>query len=149
MRWSLNLYNFMDGNDGLAALMTVIGFASYGVVSLHAAIARRLPWALAAATLPVLVVNWPPARIFLGDVGAVPLGFLAAALGIGGMIDGAWPVWFPVLVFLPFVADATVTLARRALIAASGSGKGTRRTTISGCINWARDTAEPSPSTAR
>ena len=113
--WSLNLYNFMDGNDGLAALMTVIGFASYGVVLLDAAIAPTLPWALAAATVPVLVVNWPPARMFLGDVGAVPLGFLAAALGIGGVIDDAWPAWFPVLVFLPFIADATVTLARRAL----------------------------------
>ena len=113
--WSLNLYNFMDGNDGLAALMTVIGFASYGVALLHAGIAPTLPWALAAATLPVLVVNWPPARIFLGDVGAVPLGFLAAAVGIGGMIDGAWPAWFPLLVFLSFIADATVTLARRAL----------------------------------
>jgi UDP-N-acetylmuramyl pentapeptide phosphotransferase/UDP-N-acetylglucosamine-1-phosphate transferase len=61
----------------------------------------------------VLAVNLPPARIFLGDVGAVPLGFLAAALGIGGIAGGLWPVWFPVLVFLPFVADATATLARR------------------------------------
>ena len=113
--WSLNLYNFMDGNDGLAALMTVTGFTSYGVVLLHAGIAPTLPWALAAATLPVLVVNWPPARMFLGDVGAVPLGFLAAAVGIAGVIDGAWPAWFPLLVFLSFVADATVTLARRAL----------------------------------
>jgi UDP-N-acetylmuramyl pentapeptide phosphotransferase/UDP-N-acetylglucosamine-1-phosphate transferase len=113
--WSLNLYNFMDGNDGLAALMTVIGFASYGIVLLHAGIASTLPWALVAATLPVLAVNWPPARIFLGDVGAVPLGFLAAALGIGGVIDGAWSAWFPLLVFLSFIADATVTLARRAL----------------------------------
>jgi UDP-N-acetylmuramyl pentapeptide phosphotransferase/UDP-N-acetylglucosamine-1-phosphate transferase len=113
--WSLNLYNFMDGNDGLAALMTVIGFAAYGVVSLHAGVASTLPWALTAATLPMLAVNWPPARLFLGDVGAVPLGFLAAAFGIGGVIDGAWPAWFPLLVFLSFVADATVTLARRAL----------------------------------
>ncbi len=113
--WSLNLYNFMDGNDGLAALMTVIGFASYGVVLLCGGLDATLPWALAAATLPVLVVNCPPARIFVGDVGAVPLGFLAAAFGIGGVIDGAWPAWFPLLVFLSFVADATVTLCRRAL----------------------------------
>jgi UDP-N-acetylmuramyl pentapeptide phosphotransferase/UDP-N-acetylglucosamine-1-phosphate transferase len=113
--WSLNLYNFMDGNDGLAALMTVIGFSAYGVVLLHAELAATLPWALVAATLPVLVVNWPPARMFLGDVGAVPLGFLAAAFGIGGVIDGAWPAWFPLLVFLSFIGDATVTLGRRAL----------------------------------
>ncbi len=113
--WSLNLYNFMDGSDGLAATMTVIGFAAYGAVLAHAALPPALPVALAAASLPVLAVNLPPARIFLGDVGAVPLGFLAAALGIGGIVDGAWGAWFPALVFLPFLADATVTLARRAL----------------------------------
>ncbi|MFO1322668.1 MAG: glycosyl transferase [Burkholderiales bacterium] len=113
--WSLNLYNFMDGTDGLAATMTVVGFAAYGAVLLHDARPAALPLALAAATLPVLVVNLPPARMFVGDVGAIPLGFLAAALGIGGVVDGAWGAWFPVLVFLPFIADATVTLARRAL----------------------------------
>jgi len=63
--------------------------------------------------IPVLFVNRPPARMFLGDVGAVPLGFLAAAFGIAGVAGGQWPLWFPVLVFLPFIADATVTLARR------------------------------------
>jgi len=113
--WALNLYNFMDGSDGLAALMTLLGFASYGAVLLHAGLPATLALALAAATLPVLIVNRPPARIFLGDVGAVPLGFLAAALGIGGIVDGAWSPWFPILVFLTFIADATVTLARRAL----------------------------------
>ncbi len=113
--WSLNLYNFMDGSDGLAASMSVVGFAACGVVLLHKALPATLPLALAAATLPVFAVNRPPARMFLGDVGAVPLGFLAAAVGIGGVVDGAWPPWFPVLVFLPFIADATVTLVRRAI----------------------------------
>ncbi|MCC7326975.1 MAG: glycosyl transferase [Burkholderiales bacterium] len=113
--WSLNLYNFMDGSDGLAAAMTVIGFAAYGAALLQQGLPATMPLALAAATLPVLAVNRPPARMFLGDVGAVPLGFLAAAIGVGGVVDGAWAVWFPVLVFLPFIADATVTLVRRAL----------------------------------
>ena len=113
--WSLNLYNFMDGSDGLAALMSVAGFAAMGAVLLWHRMPAELPLALAAATVPVLLVNRPPARIFLGDVGAVPLGFLAAALGIGGVGAGAWGAWFPVLVFLPFIADASVTLAKRAL----------------------------------
>jgi len=113
--WSLNLYNFMDGSDGLAAAMAVLGFAAYGAVLLYEELPATVPLALAAATLPVLAVNVPPARIFLGDVGAVPLGFLAAALGVAGVLDGAWGAWFPPLVFLPFVADATVTLARRVL----------------------------------
>lgn len=113
--WSLNLYNFMDGSDGLAAAMTVVGFAAYGAVLLHGGLPATVPFALAAAALPVLAANLPPARIFLGDVGAVPAGFLAAALGVAGVLDGAWGAWFPPLVFLPFVADASVTLARRVL----------------------------------
>jgi len=111
--WSLNLYNFMDGSDGLAAAMTLVGFAAYGAVLGWQDAPCALPLALAATAIPVLFVNRPPARMFLGDVGAVPLGFLAAAFGLGGIAGGWWPAWFPPLVFLPFVADATATLARR------------------------------------
>ena len=111
--WASNLYNFMDGSDGLAATMTLIGFAAYGVAAMRAG-DRAVPYlALAVATLPFLVVNRPRATMFLGDSGAVPLGFLAAAFGAAGTLSGQWPAWFPVLVFLPFIADATVTLARR------------------------------------
>jgi UDP-N-acetylmuramyl pentapeptide phosphotransferase/UDP-N-acetylglucosamine-1-phosphate transferase len=113
--WSLNLYNFMDGSDGLAAAMSIVGFVAYGAVLACQGAPGAFPLALAAAVVPVLVVNRPPARIFLGDVGAVPLGFLAAAIGAAGVAAGAWALWFPLLVFLPFVADATATLARRIL----------------------------------
>src|SRR5262249_4737095 len=51
----------------------------------------------------------------MGDVGAVPMGFLAAGFGLAGWRLQAWPAWFPLLVFLPFVADATVTLGKRLL----------------------------------
>jgi UDP-N-acetylmuramyl pentapeptide phosphotransferase/UDP-N-acetylglucosamine-1-phosphate transferase len=112
--WMANLYNFMDGSDGLAAAMTVVGFGAYAVAAVRAgAVDALVSLAIVAATLPFLARNWPPARMFLGDVGAVPLGFMAALLGIAGARAGYWPVWFPVLVFLPFVGDATVTLARR------------------------------------
>jgi UDP-N-acetylmuramyl pentapeptide phosphotransferase/UDP-N-acetylglucosamine-1-phosphate transferase len=53
--------------------------------------------------------------MFMGDVGSVPAGFLAALFGITGALRGDWPAWFPVLVFLPFLADATLTLIRRAM----------------------------------
>jgi UDP-N-acetylmuramyl pentapeptide phosphotransferase/UDP-N-acetylglucosamine-1-phosphate transferase len=118
--WSSNLYNFMDGTDGLAASMGAIGFTAYGLVFLVAEDARALQaWApaclaVAAAILPFLAVNRPPASMFLGDAGAVPLGYLAAVFGAAGVGAGAWPVWFPLLVFLPFVGDATLTLVRRA-----------------------------------
>jgi UDP-N-acetylmuramyl pentapeptide phosphotransferase/UDP-N-acetylglucosamine-1-phosphate transferase len=115
--WTINLYNFMDGADGLAGGMTVIGFCAYAVA---AALAGDAPFALtslcvAAATAAFLIFNFPPARIFMGDSGSIPLGFLAAALGLLGWHDGLWPLWFPLVVFAPFVVDASVTLARRAL----------------------------------
>jgi UDP-N-acetylmuramyl pentapeptide phosphotransferase/UDP-N-acetylglucosamine-1-phosphate transferase len=49
----------------------------------------------------------------MGDAGSILLGFLAGALGLLGIARGLWPVWFPVLVFSPFIADASVTLIRR------------------------------------
>jgi UDP-N-acetylmuramyl pentapeptide phosphotransferase/UDP-N-acetylglucosamine-1-phosphate transferase len=51
----------------------------------------------------------------MGDVGSVPLGLLAGALGLQGWAIGAWPLWFPLLVFAPFMCDATLTLIKRAL----------------------------------
>lgn len=111
--WSANLFNFMDGSDGLAAVMTITGFGAYaGAASIVAAPAQTYV-ALAVAAAAFLAVNAPPARAFMGDVGAVPLGFMAAVFGIAGWRAGTWPGWFPLLVFLPFVADATLTLMRR------------------------------------
>ncbi|MGH8713141.1 MAG: MraY family glycosyltransferase [Casimicrobiaceae bacterium] len=112
--WMSNLYNFMDGSDGLAGTMTVVGFGAYALAASWAG-SDRAPvlLALAAAAAPFLLANWPPARIFLGDAGAVPLGFLAGAFGVEGSGQGWWPGWFPLLVFLPFIADATATLLRR------------------------------------
>lgn len=113
--WITNLYNFMDGSDGLAAGMTVIGFGTYALV---AWLDRDTPLAIVcaaivAASAAFLIHNFHPARIFLGDVGSIPLGFLAAALGILGWRNDHWPLWFPVLVFGPFIGDATLTLAKR------------------------------------
>ena len=51
----------------------------------------------------------------MGDAGSIPLGFLAGGFGLAGWQAGVWPAWFPVLVFSPFIVDASVTLMRRAL----------------------------------
>jgi UDP-N-acetylmuramyl pentapeptide phosphotransferase/UDP-N-acetylglucosamine-1-phosphate transferase len=115
--WASNLYNFMDGSDGLAPAMAVFGFAAYGAAATAADAPAAAYFALAAAALPLLALNWPPARVFMGDVGAVPLGFLAGFLGLNGWTYDLWPAWFPLLVFLPFVADATLTLAQRLALA--------------------------------
>jgi UDP-GlcNAc:undecaprenyl-phosphate GlcNAc-1-phosphate transferase len=115
--WMINLYNFMDGADGLAGGMALFGFVFYGIAAWLAGSTSfaAINFSIAAAAAGFLCLNFPPARIFLGDVGAVPLGFLAAALGLAGWIDQLWTWWFPPLVFSAFIVDATITLARRAL----------------------------------
>ncbi len=115
--WMCNLYNFMDGSDGLAGGMTLFGFLSYAVAAWLAGNPQfaLLNLAIAAAAAGFLLHNFHPARIFLGDAGAVPLGFLAAVFGFQGWLQQAWTWWFPLLVFSPFIIDASVTLARRLL----------------------------------
>ncbi|MCA8487522.1 glycosyltransferase family 4 protein [Burkholderia multivorans] len=112
--WMTNLYNFMDGLDGLAGGMALFGFATYAWVAAgHEPGLAITGAALAGAALGFLVFNFPPARIFLGDAGSIPLGFMAGALGLQGWIERVWPLWFPVMIFSPFIADASLTLAKR------------------------------------
>ena len=117
LAWMANVYNFMDGSDGLAGGMALIGFSCYGVAAWLAGSTEfaLVSFSIAAAAAAFLVFNFHPARIFLGDAGSVPLGFLAAALGLIGWLQRDWTWWFPVLVFSPFIVDASATLARRLL----------------------------------
>jgi UDP-N-acetylmuramyl pentapeptide phosphotransferase/UDP-N-acetylglucosamine-1-phosphate transferase len=115
--WLTNLYNFMDGMDGFAAGMAVIGFGTLAALGwlqgdgLFAAAALTV----AAAAGGFLWFNFPPARIFMGDSGSTTLGFLAAAFAVWASQRGVAPAWVTLVVFSPFVVDATVTLLRRAL----------------------------------
>lgn len=115
--WMTNLYNFMDGSDGLAGGMAAIGFGALSAGAWLGGDSGLAAFcaAIAAAALAFLRFNFPPARVFMGDVGSIPLGFLAASLGVAGIQQNIWPWHFPLLVFLPFIADASVTLLRRAL----------------------------------
>lgn len=113
--WMTNLYNFMDGSDGLAGGMALFGFASYGVAAWvgGAESFAVLCCVIAAASMGFLNFNFPPARVFLGDAGSIPLGYLAAALGVSGWIAGMWPIAFPLMVFSSFIVDASATLLAR------------------------------------
>jgi UDP-N-acetylmuramyl pentapeptide phosphotransferase/UDP-N-acetylglucosamine-1-phosphate transferase len=115
--WCINLFNFMDGMDGFAGGMAVIGFGALGLFARSGGSAplALTCFAIAAASGGFLVWNFPPARIFLGDVGSAPLGFLAAVCALWGVGAGAFGAAVPLLVFAPFWVDATLTLARRAL----------------------------------
>jgi len=115
--WMLNLYNFMDGMDGFSAGMTLFGFGFLGIAGwLGGAQTYALySWIVALAAAGFLVLNFPPARIFMGDIGSIPLGLLVAAFSLWGIRDGLFPLWVPALIFSPFIVDATVTILRRLL----------------------------------
>lgn len=115
--WMTNLYNFMDGADGLAGGMTLIGFGALALAALlgGASTLAALCAAIAAAAAAFLHFNFPPAKLFMGDAGSIPLGYLAGTLAILGIVQDIWPWWFPPLVFSPFIVDASVTLIRRGM----------------------------------
>lgn len=111
--WLINLYNFMDGMDGFAGGMAVIGFTTLAWLGRADGGFANLCLVVAAASAGFLVHNFPPAKIFMGDTGSTSLGFLAAACGLWGNKNGLFPLWIALLVFSPFIVDATVTLLRR------------------------------------
>ncbi len=113
--WMVNLYNFMDGMDGFAAGMAVFGFGTLALLAWQAGAEAYAGLALITASTSAgfLFFNFPPARIFMGDVGSTLLGFLAAALILWGARDGIFPIWVGILVFSPFIVDATATLIWR------------------------------------
>lgn len=116
--WMTNVFNFMDGANGLAGGMALAGFGSYTIAAsqgagVHATAIAAISAIIAGAAMGFLPFNFPKARVFMGDAGAIPLGFLAAALGVHGYLAGAWSWWFPLLVFSPFWVDASITLAKR------------------------------------
>jgi len=117
MVWVLNLYNFMDGIDGIASVeaMTVGGLGATLLWSVGQPGMAVVPSVLVACTAGFLVWNFPPARIFMGDAGSGFLGLIMSVmavwcLSLGVQVFGAW-----VILLAAFVSDATVTLCRRAL----------------------------------
>jgi len=107
--WFINLYNFMDGFDGISAIETAtIGAGLMLVASVPSGLMGA---ATLGAALGFLVWNRPPARIFLGDVGSVPLGFILGWLLLDLAVSGQWAV--AVLLPLYYLADATITLIKR------------------------------------
>jgi UDP-N-acetylmuramyl pentapeptide phosphotransferase/UDP-N-acetylglucosamine-1-phosphate transferase len=115
LAWFINLYNFMDGIDGIAGAETVAIAFGYAAITYASASDSAplygLALALGASALGFLLWNWSPARIFLGDVGSVPIGFLTGAM----MLDLAVRHSLVAALLLPlyFAADATITLLRR------------------------------------
>jgi Fuc2NAc and GlcNAc transferase len=114
--WSTNLYNFMDGIDGIAGAEAVT-CGLFGGLLLLATGERGLAgaaFAVAAASAGFLAWNWHPARIFMGDAGSYFLGFSFAVLAVASERAGSVPLLAWMLLLGVFVFDATATLLRRA-----------------------------------
>jgi len=117
--WMINLYNFMDGLDGFAISQCLVVCVGLGLFALLGPAPQvTLAWqcfALASAAMGLFIFNWPPARVFMGDAGAVPIGFLLGLLGFLACqadfaLGAAW-----LILMMPFFVDATFTLVLRAL----------------------------------
>ncbi len=115
MVWLMNLYNFMDGIDGLAGaeLVFVNVVSLLLVINSEDRVLALSSLALLGAGLGFLVWNWPPAKIFMGDVGSGFVGFVLGVLAIVSMQNGSLSLWTWLLLLGVFVVDATVTLLRR------------------------------------
>ncbi|MGI9227411.1 MAG: MraY family glycosyltransferase [Gammaproteobacteria bacterium] len=115
--WMVNLFNFMDGMDGLAGGMGLIGFSCLAWLGWFAGdnFYMLMSLIVAAANFGFLLYNFPPAKIFMGDVGSITMGYLVAFFSLWGMHLNLFAWWAPILIFSPFIVDATTTLVRRLL----------------------------------
>jgi Fuc2NAc and GlcNAc transferase len=113
--WSINLFNFMDGIDGLAASQAVLIFSAMAVLlSVKGDYSlATIAAILAASSGGFLAWNWPPAKIFLGDVGSAAIGYLIAAMALASENRGSVPLLAVVIIYGVFIVDASVTLIRR------------------------------------
>lgn len=112
--WFINLYNFMDGIDGLAALETIAISLGLVIVSVLAGAGVDLwPMIIAGAAIGFLIWNFPPAKIFLGDVGSVALGYMLGYLLLMLASHGAWAA--AIILPMYYLVDATITLLQRAI----------------------------------
>lgn len=115
--WAVNLYNFMDGMDGFAAGMALFGFGFLGAVGWWHGEQdfAQINWLIVACVAGFWCWNFPPAKIFMGDIGSTLLGYLGAVLSIHGWQLGLYPAWVPLVIFAPFWTDASYTLCKRIL----------------------------------
>jgi Fuc2NAc and GlcNAc transferase len=114
--WFLNMYNFMDGIDGIAASQAVFmcaGMAVLAVFSTGVAYTAAAAIVIGAASCGFLLWNWPPAKIFMGDVGSGYLGFALAVLGLASGAHSVFGPWSCLILAGVFAVDATFTVVRR------------------------------------
>ena len=115
--WMINLYNFMDGIDGLAAGEALTtGLAGWILFwSARSDSSSFLPALLAASCAGFLLLNWPPAKIFMGDIGSGFIGYCLAIIWIHGAQADPIEFWVWAILLSVFIGDATFTLISRVI----------------------------------
>lgn len=116
--WLLNLFNFMDGTDGIAASEAIFVCVAGAVLNFHVLSVINFSAAaiiLTASTFGFILYNWSPAKIFMGDVGSGYLGIIVGGLSLMAAKQQASLLWVWIILLAVFVSDATITLIRRLL----------------------------------
>ncbi|MBK3467246.1 MraY family glycosyltransferase [Pseudomonas sp. MF6776] len=115
--WLLNLYNFMDGIDGIASVEAICVCLGAGLLAWLGGWAQLIwaPLLLAVCVAGFLVWNFPPARIFMGDAGSGFLGLVLGGLSVQAASVSAEMFWAWLILLGVFIVDATFTLLRRLL----------------------------------
>jgi Fuc2NAc and GlcNAc transferase len=115
--WAINLYNFMDGIDGLAGSegLFIALAGSIALSILHAPLCALLLLFFASAIAGFTVLNWPPAKIFMGDVGSGFIGYVFAVIAIHTANQHNFTIVFWLMLMSVFICDATFTVLHRAL----------------------------------
>ena len=114
--WLLNLFNFMDGTDGIAASEAIFVCVAGAILNFHVLSNINFSAAaivLAASTFGFLLYNWSPAKIFMGDVGSGYLGIVVGGLSLMAAKQQHELLWVWIILLAVFVSDATITLIRR------------------------------------
>ncbi len=126
--WFINLFNFMDGIDGITSVETLSICIGIVIISLIGLVFYHLDYSvipirgwetnyafyatmIAGATLGFMIFNWSPAKIFMGDVGSIPLGFILGWLLLEMAIYGYWAA--AIILPMYYLADSTYTLLKR------------------------------------
>ena len=112
--WLLNLFNFMDGIDGIAASETVFVACAGAYFSWLNGLEdlSYISLIFASATMGFLILNWPPAKIFMGDVGSGFLGLILGIIAYANILEGG-SLWVWLILLAVFLVDSGVTLSRR------------------------------------
>ena len=115
--WCINLVNFMDGADGLVSTQALCVAVGMGLIATFGAFPNaQLAWLSAmlfACWAPLLWFNWPPARLFMGDAGAIPLGFVLALMGLMAFLTDPSVGFAWLILMMPFLVDTGLTLCIR------------------------------------